>query len=296
MQPIDAVRTYPVQCVNQKNGSQRIRVIMSPGAKKMGRAIYMFHSTNHEKRLVGATTSLRGRIYKYHTDINGKKRKNPFLEDIRSAPGDFRLSVLEVLSPGKDLQEREKFHIKRMKSFKRGYNQNRGGGGSFAHSRVTKTAAEVLRKPVFDTPIKRYRFRRTEKGVRVDFGSSPTKVKRRLIYSILEEKEGSASKENQGENTPAGRTKHQIGLTTQQIRRRIGQHVHIINNPNHPETNRDLYAQIRQNPESFAVAVMHEAEEGEDLADLERTFIKSKPLTFNQNKGGGGLPGGVKPH
>lgn len=284
MQPINPVRTYPVQCETRKDGTQKIKVLMSPRVSKMRRAVYMFHSTCSEAKLVGATTSLRGRIYKYHSEINGRKKTNPFLEGIRKAPADFKLSVLEVVSPKDDLGEREKFHIKRMNSFKRGYNRNRGGGGSFATSRIKKAAEKVVSNPVLTTPAKRYRFKRTAGGVSVDFGNTPTKVKRRLIYSIVEEQE------NQGANAPASSTKHQIGLTTQMICRRIGQHVHIINNPKHPETNRDLYARIRENPESFAVAVMHEAQDGEDLADLEKTFIKSKPFTFNQNKGGGGIP------
>ncbi|CRX38782.1 GIY-YIG nuclease family protein [Estrella lausannensis] len=292
MQPINAVRTYPVQCETMKDGTQRIKVLMSPGVKKMKRAVYMFHSTKSEQRLIGATTTLRERIYKYHTDINSGKKTNSFLDDIRKKPDDFKLSVLEVVSPDVKLGDREKFHIKRLNTFKKGYNSNRGGGGSFGVSRVSKVAANVISNPVFKTPSKRYRFQRAGKGVRVDFGGSPTKHKKRVIYSILEDgKLPALDQENQAASANAAPTKHQIGLTTQPISRRISQHVHIINNPKHLEAHRDIYERIRENPEAFAVAVMHEAQEGEDLAELERTFIKSKPLVFNKNKGGGGIPG-----
>lgn len=298
MQQVVSVRTYPVACVKQSDGSTKIQVQLSPGVTKSQRAIYMFYSKTTGKCLVGATTSLRGRVHKYHSEINGKKKLNEFLRDIRERPTDFSFSILEVVGPEFDLQEREQHFIKLTGSFQKGYNQNRGGGGSFARSRIESAVGTILKRPSFQTPQRKYPFKATDQGIRVDFGTTPTKVKKRLIYSILEEKGPTDVNEEvrpdvngrQGQDGPRKRT-HQIGLTTQPLGKRIGQHLHIINNPAHPETEKPLYSQIRQNPERFYVAMMHQAEEGEDLAELEKIAIQTKPLTFNLNRGGGGIQG-----
>lgn len=280
MKEITPFRTYPLKIYSNARG-KRIGVEATSTIKKVQRAVYMFMSLSTRKCLVGVTKNLQKRVYNYNSDINGRKKNNSFLNAVRKNPKDFNFSILEPLKPSANLQEKEKYYIQMLDSVKKGYNKNRGGGGAFATTQIPSDTPVVYDTPQFITPEKKYPIVRGDDGnLKVEFDGTPTKAKRKLIYSLFEDDPTPSS--------PSKLRRHQIGFTTQVFSRRMSQHMSIVNNENHPEASRHIYKSIRENPERFSVVLMHLARPGEDLADLEKAAISLKKHKFNHNKGGGG--------
>jgi len=113
---------------------ERIRVFISPKAKKTRSVIYGFKNTETEEWLIGETEQKVGdRVSGYHYAFNNPKRdvgKLPLPVAVRLAPEDFKFYILQE-SPD-DPKAWEKAWIKAKDAFESGYNQNRGGGGSTA--------------------------------------------------------------------------------------------------------------------------------------------------------------------
>ncbi len=125
------------------------------------------------------------------------------------------------------------------------------------------------------SPRKYYPFEK-DADDRIRAALTPSAKKpRRVVYKI--------------KHIPSGRS--YTGKTGQPFSKRVHGHHYAINHPEKDAGKSELYQDLREHPEEFAIGVQMQAAPEENLDDLENLCIQanqSQTLGYNHNVGGGG--------
>lgn len=113
------------------NEKGKIRVLLTPGAKKTRSFVYGFRHEETREWLIGESEqTVPDRLKGYHFAFDHAEKdvgKRPLPQAVREEPEAFRFYILHH---GANPKGMEKAFIKAKEAFTEGFNQNRGGGGS----------------------------------------------------------------------------------------------------------------------------------------------------------------------
>jgi len=253
---------------------------ITPSIREKASVIYAFENIANGKMLIGYTTNLIGRIYKYISDTNNPEFSSDFYTDLRAHPESFTFRILKKIPKSRNalLPTLEVEYIAKYNSFENGYNQNKGGGGS--RSQYTSSGnASPDRTQILKTPTKSYPFIKVDGKIKV-LTSPGLRATEKVIYTIFDTKK-----------TKIGETRHYIGLTGQKVSKRVSQHLSKFNSTKRRSKETKLVRKLRANPTRYRFGMLLQLEPNESLRKAEIFAIKQKKATvigLNHNKGGGG--------
>ncbi len=115
------------------------------------RGIYKITNTNNGKCYIGKSENLSNRIRYHITSLRNGSNKNKHMQNAYNYYGEntFTIEIIEVLKNEDNIDEREKYWIKKYNATDRnfGYNRTDGGdGGNSYFSLLTKEQQEKLRQ------------------------------------------------------------------------------------------------------------------------------------------------------
>jgi hypothetical protein len=143
------------------------------------------------------------------------------------------------------------------------------------------TYPTLSEKHAIPSPTKYYPFERDESGrIRAQLTPEGAK-KRRLVYKIK-------NLENDENGNPC---KTYTGKTARKLAERVYGHHYCLNNPQRDAGKKELYEDIRNNPEAFVIGIQIEAQPHESLEELEKACVIANDSFvngYNNDRGGGG--------
>jgi group I intron endonuclease len=129
--------------------------------------IYLIENQINHKQYVGKTKLPIQRRFREHiTNSKKSKYQNILLYKAFQKYGieNFTICEIDLAKTAEELIKKEKFWIKKLRTFGKGYNQTAGGDGSEGRKHSPETIEKIRQRALNRTPEQRDKYRRAQLG------------------------------------------------------------------------------------------------------------------------------------